>query len=250
MDGNLTYVTRKIKKGIVPTENLPENEGENIWEIPAASTVKKRADEVYKFNRANYIKTRAQLDEIKNSNFKLLKSIEDVTGELESWKEIYQDRIKENISIKKQLKQYTKHIYTKERTKQILSKVFSDMQIKVLMGQKKGFWSDDDMAVGYTIKHLSNITCYNYIIKNMNIPLPGLSSIKRWINVKNLGNKPKKKQRKLQNKDKLDKIKSEEDIGIKEENTDNEENVGNMDDEHIEEAENIEYIDDYMEEMA
>lgn len=64
--------------------------------------------------------------------------------------------------------------------KSLLSKVFSESQIKILSGKKKIYWSHDDMAIGYTIRHMSNKRCYIYLSKKLNIPLPGLSSIKRW----------------------------------------------------------------------
>ncbi|KAF5276098.1 hypothetical protein FQR65_LT16484 [Abscondita terminalis] len=68
--------------------------------------------------------------------------------------------------------------------KNILSKVFSESQIKILSGKKKIYWSSDDMAMGYTIRHLSNKRCYLYLSKKLNIPLPALSSIKRWSTLK------------------------------------------------------------------
>lgn len=66
----------------------------------------------------------------------------------------------------------------------ILAKVFSESQIKILTGKKKIYWSNDDMAMGYTIRHMSNKRCYIYLSKTLNIPLPALSSIKRWVTLK------------------------------------------------------------------
>lgn len=71
-----------------------------------------------------------------------------------------------------------------QQQKNLLAKVFSASQIKILSGKKKIYWSNDDMAVGYTIRHLSNKRCYMYLSKSMNIPLPALSSIKRWATIK------------------------------------------------------------------
>lgn len=73
---------------------------------------------------------------------------------------------------------------TLQQQKSLLAKVFSESQIKILSGKKKIYWSNDDMAMGHTIRHLSNKRCYAYLTKNLNIPLPALSSIKRWATIK------------------------------------------------------------------
>lgn len=77
-----------------------------------------------------------------------------------------------------------KNMFSQQEQKTVLSKVFSEAQIKILFGKKKVYWSNDDMAVGYIIRHLSNKRCYSYLTKNLNIPLPGVSSIKRWVTAK------------------------------------------------------------------
>lgn len=71
-----------------------------------------------------------------------------------------------------------------QEQKNVLSKAFSESQIKILSGKKKIYWSNDDMAMGYTIRHMSNKRCYMYLSKNLKIPLPALSSIKRWATLK------------------------------------------------------------------
>lgn len=71
-----------------------------------------------------------------------------------------------------------------QEQKNVLSKVFSESQIKILNGKKKIYWSNDDMAMGYTIRHMSNKRFYLHLTKNLNIPLPALSSIKRWATLK------------------------------------------------------------------
>lgn len=71
-----------------------------------------------------------------------------------------------------------------QKQKNLLAKVFSESQIKILSGKKKIYWSNDDMAMAYTIRHLSNRRCYTYLSKNLNFPLPALSSMKRWASIK------------------------------------------------------------------
>lgn len=81
-----------------------------------------------------------------------------------------------------------------QKQKALLAKVFSESQIKILSGKKKIYWSNDDMAMGYTIRHLSNKRCYTYLSKNLNIPLPALSSLKRWATIKKNEYKTKEKK--------------------------------------------------------
>lgn len=236
------YFLQELRKDAVPTENLPAFP-DNLESIcvmkhdlkssaslkspedsPSASatTVRKEGSiqpkysiaEQYKHNRYDMIRTRAQLDDLKEANERLQKQLAEMEKDLANQTSVYRETLRENTDVRYNLKKYAKHVFSKQRTKAILSKVFSQTQIKVLMGKKKTYWSDHDMAVAYTIRHLSNISCYNYLMKNMNIPLPGLSSIKRWINVKNLGKKKPKKQK---NQSVSDTVKSEENDVVLEE---------------------------------
>ncbi|CAH0552768.1 unnamed protein product [Brassicogethes aeneus] len=71
---------------------------------------------------------------------------------------------------------------TQIEEKQLLQKVFTKSQIKVLeTGIAKTRWTDQDMAIGYMIKQLGNKNSYQYLNKNLKIPLPGVSSIHHWM---------------------------------------------------------------------
>lgn len=190
---------KSLKEGAIPTENLPHSDVNNIASANSSSSFSVTKDHLPPLPtttpyRYEMIRTTTQLKHIKDANEKLQKQVHASEIELGILKDKYKQQLVENSEVRNELKKYAQHVFSKERTKVILSKVFSQTQIKVLMGKKKTYWSDHDMAVAYTIRHLSSISCYNYLVKNMNIPLPGLSSIKRWINVKSLGKKRVKKK--------------------------------------------------------
>lgn len=64
--------------------------------------------------------------------------------------------------------------------KSLLSKVFSDSQISVLMGRDKVLWDDEDLAMAFSLRHMSSKECYLYLKKNLNFPLPALSCVQKW----------------------------------------------------------------------
>ncbi|KAJ8918034.1 hypothetical protein NQ315_011490 [Exocentrus adspersus] len=78
------------------------------------------------------------------------------------------------------------HVASQQEQKELLSKVFSEAQIKILLGGQRSVWSNDDMAVAYTIRHLSNRKFYSYVSQRLHIPLPGMSTIQRWVCTKNM----------------------------------------------------------------
>lgn len=64
--------------------------------------------------------------------------------------------------------------------KSLLTKVFSHAQIGVLMGKKKVVWSDDDLAMAFTLRHMGNKDCYLYLKETLNFPLPALACVQKW----------------------------------------------------------------------
>lgn len=113
----------------------------------------------------NYYKTLIRKLEHKiNSSTRELSSLENKINKLK-----YNLKRKNNVTV---------------RGEQILKKVFSPNQIKVLNGKKKARWTDDEFIVGYTLLNLSNIQCYNYITQVLNIPLPGRSTVQTWLRQK------------------------------------------------------------------
>lgn len=154
-------------------------------------------DEKYK-----HITNSQQLQNLRNDNVTLRKQIvqlEETVKKMHTQVAEKTQAVKaKDEDLKRLMQQYDRlHRATMSLMEQrnILSKVFSESQIKILTGKKKIYWSNDDMAMGYTIRHLSNKRCYMYLSKNLNIPLPALSSIKRWSTLKkNEFDKPEKKE--------------------------------------------------------
>lgn len=64
--------------------------------------------------------------------------------------------------------------------KNLLSQVFSDAQIDVLTGKDKVRWSDDDLAMAFSLRQMSSKECYLYLKETLNIPLPALSCVQKW----------------------------------------------------------------------
>ncbi|XP_044262178.1 uncharacterized protein LOC123009737 isoform X2 [Tribolium madens] len=63
----------------------------------------------------------------------------------------------------------------------LICKVFSQAQINMLLGKKKVVWSYDDMAMAFTLRHIGNRECYLYLKDTLNMPLPSLSAVQRWV---------------------------------------------------------------------
>ncbi|KAJ8985743.1 hypothetical protein NQ317_014396 [Molorchus minor] len=61
-----------------------------------------------------------------------------------------------------------------------LEKVFTPAQIQLLMG-KKVFWSDDDLARAFTLRHMGGKELYLYLRNTVNLPLPSLSCIQNAV---------------------------------------------------------------------
>lgn len=64
--------------------------------------------------------------------------------------------------------------------KNLLMKTFSPAQIEMLLKKAKVTWSDDDLAMAFTLRHMSNKECYLYLKETLNIPLPSLSCVQKW----------------------------------------------------------------------
>lgn len=141
--------------------------------------------------KCSHINNFKQLEQLKRENASLKKEIQTLQPVVEKLREeLYKKQEacnKSNTQLNKLIAKsnwlQTSAMSIQEQ-KNILSKVFSESQIKILSGKKKIYWSNDDMAMGYTIRHMSSKRCYFYLTKNLNIPLPAISSIKRWATTK------------------------------------------------------------------
>lgn len=87
--------------------------------------------------------------------------------ELQKLKQQYDKLKKRNCSVREQ--------------KNLLRKVFSEAQIGILAERKKVVWSDDDLAMAFTLRQMGSRDCYLYLKETLNIPLPALSCVQKWV---------------------------------------------------------------------
>ncbi|KAB0802448.1 hypothetical protein PPYR_04634 [Photinus pyralis] len=138
-----------------------------------------------------HVTNKTQLEHIKNANLILKRNCEEYQMVINQLKEKINRRREEVKLVNEEIRKISRHLdaarinnLSVAEQRNILSKVFSESQIKILSGKKKIYWSNDDMAMGYTIRQISNKRCYFYLSKKLNFPLPALSSIKRWSTLK------------------------------------------------------------------
>jgi len=172
-----------------PNEDMTEKFDDIPDYIKIESTLAEESESAGEKNKYNIDisdlqEIRESNDELKNKVSGHTKSISVLKSKLNKANSLYsklcesyeQQNSLYNMLIRKSL--------SKSNQVALLRKVFSESQIKILMGKKKIYWSNDDMAVGYTLRHMSSKRCYTYLTKHLHIPLPALSSIKRWVTLK------------------------------------------------------------------
>ncbi|KAG5897061.1 hypothetical protein JTB14_025877 [Gonioctena quinquepunctata] len=62
----------------------------------------------------------------------------------------------------------------------VFANTFSDAQMKILLGEEKVYWSDDDMAKAFVLRQIGTKQCYLYMKNTLNFPLPALSAVQKW----------------------------------------------------------------------
>lgn len=68
----------------------------------------------------------------------------------------------------------------RHRQRNLLALVFSNAQIKLLQRNRKVVWSNDDMAMAFTMRHMGGKSCYLYLKNTLKYPLPSLSCVQKW----------------------------------------------------------------------
>lgn len=131
--------------------------------------------------------TRQELNEINNENKYLQKQVDyyetklaNINRDLETHADLLRNHEEAVRVVEGKHDKLKQSMLSIQDQKSLLAKVFSERQIKLIAGKQKSWWTNDDMAMGYTIRNLSNPRFYKYLSKNLGIPLPGLSSITRW----------------------------------------------------------------------
>lgn len=156
LDSNYTKV---LKSNAVPSINVP------VIETPPYEVVKE------------YVDTN---DSLQSRMDELSKEQEKITKELDLYNKhlrIYQRKCG---ALKNKIAKLKTNSFIIRNEKNLLSKVFSDAQVKILMGKKKVVWSDDDLAMAFSLRHMSSKECYLYLKTFLNMPLPALSSVQKW----------------------------------------------------------------------
>ncbi|KAJ8962037.1 hypothetical protein NQ314_005819 [Rhamnusium bicolor] len=164
-------------------------------EIKAETHTNLKSEISEETEKYSHIKTYPELYVFQANNKSLKKKTETLEKEVSDLEQILNTKQNDLTNLETRYKNIVTKIkdknFTLHEQKILLSKVFSESQIKILFGKQKLYWTNDDFAVGYTIRHLSNKRCYTYLTKKLNFPLPGLSSIKRWV-TKNITRKLKR----------------------------------------------------------
>lgn len=159
-DGD-TLLIRKLSETAVPTLH-PPNKSSNVSYI--------------KLDPAKYghIKTPDDLLKLKAANKILEMKLQHLEASATACRNyIAQQKVNVELILKGNPSDIT--------AKDLLSKVLTPCQIKLLSGNKKTNWSKDDLSIACTIRYLSNRHFYNYLTGQLNFPLPADSSIRRFV---------------------------------------------------------------------
>ncbi|XP_072386922.1 uncharacterized protein [Diabrotica undecimpunctata] len=159
--GSLTYLIKFLDPEAFPTLNLP----------PAAKNISLKDIQLQLDKRKN--KTVKNLQYLEESNYALQKRIDLIEEDIQHKMKQLKEQERTLIKLRSQDREGLSH--------EALSKVFSRNQIKLLSGNKRTTWTDDDFAVGHTIMHLSNRRFYNYLTKVLNYPFPASSSVQAFV---------------------------------------------------------------------
>ncbi|XP_018362129.1 PREDICTED: uncharacterized protein LOC108760582 [Trachymyrmex cornetzi] len=99
-----------------------------------------------------------------------------------------QDILLENAALKKKLYNLEQRIETEDqrfdrRMHDLLKTIFTPGQIRLLLNPRlsKTKWSNEDIANAISLKCASP-KGYRYVKNVMKIPLPGMSTLRRWAN--------------------------------------------------------------------
>lgn len=158
-----------LKEDAIPRENLG-------WMI-GMPEVKLAA--VPKFE---FIKEAVDTNERLMERFqKLMKELKPLTEKVTLYKKKIDNVDKEIMRLKRLIAKYPVKRKSGKIEKNLISEVFSQAQINMLLGKKKVVWSYDDMAMAFTLRHIGNKECYLYLKNTLNLPLPALSAVQRWV---------------------------------------------------------------------
>lgn len=156
---------RRLKSNAVPTRNIQLQEP-NTNLVSRLNDIRKVVDENELLNKKLEI---------------LLKEKDELTAELLIYDKKFQRRKSAIVKAKKQYDKLKKKVNGCKEQKNLLAKVFSDSQVGVLLGRSKVIWSNDDLAMAFTLRQMGSKDCYLYLKETLNLPLPALSCVQKWV---------------------------------------------------------------------
>lgn len=160
-DFDVQHETRILKQAAIPSKKL---DGPELM----IKDIKKLKGVLVQQVRENI--------EIKSKIDQLDQTVNSLNGKID----VCNTRIKRRKRVTNSIKQKLKKLTVGVNRNNLLSKVFSNAQINVLSGEDKVIWSDDDLAMAFSLRQLSSKECYMYLKNTLNIPLPSLSCVQRW----------------------------------------------------------------------
>ncbi|KAK9718221.1 Transposase protein [Popillia japonica] len=150
---------RILKSDAVPSENLP------IIRVPPFESVTEHVD------AKEFLES--TLNKLKQQQLQLTKELNVYNKNLKAKKKKYS-------ALKVKVERLKNGSFILQKDKSLLSKVFSDAQIKILTGKEKVVWTNDDLAMAFSLRQMSSRECYLYLKRFLNYPLPALSCVQRW----------------------------------------------------------------------
>ncbi|XP_028139156.1 uncharacterized protein LOC114333470 isoform X1 [Diabrotica virgifera virgifera] len=171
--GALIYIVKILDPDALPTLNLPTAA---ILQLPP----------IIEIISIEYSKP--QQEKEKNETIKNLQLWQESNDAIQKKIDLVEADIQQK---KKQLKEHDNTLVklrsqdSEGLSDKTLSNVFSKAQLKLLFGNTRAVWSDNDFAVGYSIMQLSNARFYKYLTKVLNYPFPGRSTIQSFVKTKN-----------------------------------------------------------------
>lgn len=156
---------RKLRSSAIPSRNLKVNtklDSKNIL-LPQLNEIKEAVDEN---------------QQLKNLLETLHKEKDDLSAKLHICNKKLKKTRNAVLRVRKQYLRKKASNYQKHRN--LLAKVFSDSQIGVLLGRSKVIWSNNDLAMAFTLRQMGSRECYLYLKETLNFPLPALSCVQKW----------------------------------------------------------------------
>lgn len=173
----------------VCSEHFESNDYEIIYE-PATNSGNYKTIKRLKLNAVPHLNLNTlnleEMNEALEENSRLksqLELLQKEKTELQNKIDNMNSRLARKIAATQRLKQRYDQLKKKRNVyqrKNLLMKVFSCAQIGILMKKRRVIWSDDDLAMAFTLRQMSNKDCYLYLKETLNIPLPALSCVQKW----------------------------------------------------------------------